>query len=71
MAKKKNALIGRIRYVENWHGEGEHYVFELKWENEDEWGLDTAFTLVDDRISYHALTKIREWIKCGVDFYFG
>ena len=71
----------RIRYDKNFGGEGEYFVFEIKWTNEDEWGLDTAFPLVTiedgevirgegDLIHYTALTKIRELMKLGVHFYF-
>lgn len=75
MAKKK--LMGRIRYEEDWNGMGEHFIFENKWSDEDEWGLEVAFKLLDyngkkgEVISYQALTKIREWKRLGVDFYFG
>ena len=73
MAKPK--LEGRIRYVKDWHGEGEHFIFENKWTNEgeNEWGLESAFPLYGDEhelIHYTALTKIREWKKLGIDFYF-
>ena len=70
-------LQGRIRYDENFHGDGEHFVFEVKWPNEKEWGLDMAFKLLDYEkekgavVSYQALTKVREWMKLGVDFHFG
>lgn len=60
----------RIRYDENWNGEGEHFVFEGKWSNEDEWGLVSAFPLKNDMIHYTALTKIREMKSLGIDFYF-
>lgn len=73
---KKNKLECRIRYVENWNGAGEHYVFETKWSDESEWGLDTAFKLLDYGnekgavVSYTALTKIRELKKMGAEIYF-
>ena len=70
----------RIRFVEDWNGDGEHYVFEGKWSDEDSWGLDTAFKLFDldynghhasyELISYQALTKIRELKKMGIPVYF-
>ena len=60
----------RIRYVEDWYGKGEHFVFEGKYTNEDEWSLDTAYPVKDDRISYMALTKIRELLWCGTPFHF-
>lgn len=69
-------LYGRIRYVENWNNLGEHYLFESKWSNEEDWGLDTAFRLLDYKdskgevLSYQALTKIREWQRLRIQFYF-
>ena len=79
MAKERK-MVGRIRYVEDWHGEGEAFVFEWKWSDEDEnqWSLDSAFFLISvkdgelvygegDLIHYEALTKIREWRKQGID----
>ena len=70
----------RIRYDEDWNGQGEHFVFEGKWSDETEWGLDSAFQLFDyDKDGYHegaclinyrALTKIRELKKMGIDFWF-
>ena len=79
MAKKEREIIGRIRYDENWHGEGEYYVFEWKYEDEDEnqWSMESAFPLVSyedgkivcgkgDLIHYTALTKVREWQKQGI-----
>lgn len=76
MAKKKDRLECRIRYVEDWNGRGEHFVFENKWTNEDAWGLDTAFPLFDaewgkgELIHYTALTKIRDLMDMGIDVYF-
>lgn len=71
----------RIRYDENWCDQGEHFVFEGKWSDEKDWGLDSAFPLFDydkdgyhetgSLISYRALTKIRELMKMGIDFRFG
>lgn len=71
-----NKLECRIRYDENYMNNGEHYVFENKWTNEEEWGLDTAFKLYDhdgkkgDLINYQALTKIRDLRKMGISYYF-
>ena len=67
---KKVKLQGRIRYEENFMNNGEYYVFEIKHSDEKEWGLDTAYKLIDDRLSYEALTKIREWQRLDIDFYF-
>jgi len=74
MAKDK--LQCRIRYEEDWNGQGEYFIFENKWTNEDHWGLDTAFKLRDSEtekgalIHYTALTKIRELQALGIEFYF-
>ena len=78
MAKRK--LQCRIKYMEKcpWFGkeEVEAFVFENKWSDEDEWGLDTAYRLYDsdygkgELISYQALTKIRELQNLGIEFYF-
>lgn len=67
---KKAKLEGRIRYVEDWNGMGEHFVFETKWSNEKDWGLDTAFKLIDDKLSYMALTTVRQWQRLGIEYYF-
>ena len=73
----KTKLMGRIRYEEDWCGRGEHFVFENKWSDEDEWGLEVAFKLLDYGeekgavVSYQAITKIREWQTLGIDFHFG
>lgn len=86
MAKKSNKIIGRIRYEEHYvignRDEGEHYIFEWKYEDEDEnqWNMESAFPLVSfkegeivcgsgDFIHYTALTKVREWMKQGVISY--
>ena len=63
-------FIERIRYVEDYEGHGEAYVFEGKWTNDNEWSLDTAFYLKDDMISYQALTKVRELMRNGTEFSF-
>lgn len=76
MAKKY--LEGRIRYDANYKDKGEYFVFELKWSNESEWGLEKAFPLVkkdedDDEynfIHFTALTAIRQWQNLGIKFYF-
>ena len=48
MAKtKKEKLECRIRYVEDWCGNGEHFVFENKWPDDEEWGLDSAFPICE------------------------
>ena len=70
MAKNKK-MVGRIRYDENWHDEGEHYVFEWRFEDEDSWRFECAAKLYNfgeykDMLHYTALTKIREWNKLGI-----
>lgn len=76
MAKERK-MIGRITYVENWHGQGEHYVFEWRFEDDDEWNFECAAPLCEwkngeiitghgEMIHYTALTKLREWAKIGI-----
>lgn len=67
---KQAELQGRIYYDADWNGHGEHYVFESKRSDENEWGTEVAFKLIDDRLSYQALTQVREWMRLGVDFRF-
>ncbi len=58
----------RVRYVKN--DEGEWYNFEIRQNEDEDFGLDTSFRLVDDRLSYQALTKIRELMKLDYRIYF-
>lgn len=66
----------RIRYDADWNGRGEHYVFENKWSDEEEWGLETAYKLLDcddqkgELVNYRALAQIRQWMRLGIGFYF-
>lgn len=63
----------RIRYVEDWNGQGEYYVFEGRWSDEEKWGVDCAFQLFGENaqlVNYQALTKIRELKKMNIPFYF-
>ena len=81
--RDKPRLECRIRYDANWNGQGEYFVFENKWTDEEGWGLDCAFPLCSidiengkveigkgDLLNYQALTKIRELKHLGVHFYF-
>ena len=68
---KKPKLLGRIRYVEDWMDRGEYFVFETRWEDEEDWGLDTAYPLKDDKLSWRALYKACEWKELGIDFFYG
>lgn len=72
MAKDRK-MLGRITYDPDWHGEGEHYVFEWKFEDEgpEGWRFECAaglhnFGEYKDMIHYTALTKIREWNRLGI-----
>lgn len=67
---KKEKLQGRIRYEENFMGDGEAFIFEIKWTNEKEWGLETAYRCIDDRISWEALAHVRKWMNLGIEFWF-
>lgn len=71
-------LEARICFVDDLENDGEGFVFENKWSDEDEWGMDTLFNLIPqdddpshDLISYQALTKIRELQNMGIDVRFG
>ena len=76
MSKAKPRYEVRIRYYEDWHGHGEHFVFERKGSDETEWGTDMAFKLLDYEdekgvlLSYRALTKIRQLQELNIPFYF-
>ena len=49
----------RIRYDENWCDQGEHFVFEGKWSDEKDWGLDSAFPLFDyDKDGYYYPVRV-------------
>lgn len=70
-------LEARIRFVDL-ENDGEGFIFENKWSDEEEWGMDTLFNLIPqdddpnhDLISYQALTKIRELQRMGIDVRFG
>lgn len=74
---KERKMIGRISYVENWRNEGEHFVYEHRFEDEDDWTFESASPLCEwkdgklkvgsgDFIHFEALTKIREWKKIGI-----
>lgn len=62
-------IEGRIRYDENWLGQGEHYVYEIRQKGE-EWSLECAFPVINNAVHYEAITRIREWMKLGVDIHF-
>ena len=48
----------------------EGYAFEL-YEGGEEWGLDTFYPLDEnDKMTYQALTKVREWQVFNVKFHF-
>lgn len=68
--------VCRVRYDKDCFGEGEHYVFEYRKFDEEEWTFDSAFPLVSfedgklvigkgDLLNYTALTKVREMMKYG------
>lgn len=73
---KEKKMIGRIRYEENWMGEGEHFIYEWRWEDEDEWQFEASAPLCSwengnlvtgkgDFLNYSALTHIRKWTNLG------
>ena len=60
----------RIRYCEKDQDGYECYIFEIRQSGEEEYGFSKSFRLIDDRISYQALTEIRELMKLGYKIYF-
>ena len=70
MAKKKAKLEGRVRYDANYRGEGEYFIFEIKWTDEDEWGLETAYPCREDKIHWSVLAHFRKWKDLGIDYHF-
>lgn len=70
MARKKEPkLEGRVRYEENWRGEREYFIFEIKWTNEKEWGLETAYPCVDDKVHWSVIAHFRKWQDLGISYY--
>ena len=78
MAKERK-MIGRISYVKNWYDSGEHYLFERKYEDEDEkqWSYDAIIPLCElkdgkiksgsgELIHRAALETIRKWSNIGI-----
>lgn len=63
MLEEEERPICRVRYEEK---DGrEQYIFENRQHDEDEFGLDMAFHLQNDMVSYQALTKVREYLRLG------
>lgn len=62
--------VCRIRYCEKDQDGDECFIFETRQSNEEEFGFSMSFRLIDDRISYQALTQVRELIKMGYDICF-
>lgn len=60
----------RIRYCEKDQHGHECFIFEIRQNDEEEYGFSKSFRLIDDRISYQALTEIRELIRLGYDICF-
>ncbi len=60
----------RIRYCEKDQDGDECYIFETRQNDEEEYGLTASYRLIDDRISYQALTQVREMVRLGYDIHF-
>lgn len=60
----------RIRYCEKDQDGDECYIFETRQNEGEEFGLSHSFRLIDDRLSYQALTQVRELMKLGYDIHF-
>ena len=64
---ERKYLMGRVRWVENYADRlGEHFLYEIKWNDQDEWCLDAAVPIINDLVHYTAVTILREWAKRGV-----
>ncbi|MBR2890368.1 MAG: hypothetical protein IKC09_08855 [Oscillospiraceae bacterium] len=61
--------VCRVRYAELEDGT-EHYIFEIRQHDEDEYHFAYSYQLEDDRLSYQALTQIREMMKLGYKIIF-
>lgn len=61
----------RIRYCEKDQDGHECFIFETRQSSDEEFGFCVSFRLIDDRLSYQALTKIREMTKLGYSIWFG
>lgn len=68
--KKMNQPECRIRYCEKDQDGHECYIFEIRQNGEEEFDFAKSFRLIDDRISYMALTEIRELTKLGYSITF-
>lgn len=60
----------RIRYCEKDAEGNECYIFEIRQDHNEEFGFCMSFRLINDMLSYQALTQIRELKKMGYDIYF-
>ena len=70
MAKKKDRLEGRVRYEENYMGQGEYFIFEIKWTYETSWGMETAYRCENDKVNWQVIAHFRKWQELGIDYYF-
>jgi hypothetical protein len=66
----KNGFEERVRLDMNYHGAGAAFVFESKLDDEKMWDLDVAFFIKDGWVDHHALIRIRELTKRGVNVKF-
>ena len=60
----------RIRYCEKDQDGDECYIYETRQDEGEEFGLSKSFRLIDDRISYQALTELRELMRLGSGIHF-
>lgn len=65
MNKKMERPECRIRYCEKDPDGCECYIFEIRQSGEEEFALAKSFYLIDDMISYMALTEIWELTRLG------
>lgn len=51
-------------------GLGSSHIYETRQDEGEEFGLSKSFRLIDDRISYQALTELRELMRLGYGIHF-
>lgn len=81
---KKDKLVGRIRYEKRepdkrHFNASEWFVFEVKWESEDEWRYECGFPIIkvtlgddiqDEMVHWSVFDQIKKWQTLGIPFHF-
>lgn len=62
-------MQGRIRFEENWMNDGKGaYVFEFWSEVEKDWLFETAYIVVDGRVSENVFNHMYRWEQLGMNY---